>query len=55
MLHSGKTAVQGGLHQGGRVLGSQFQPGSQSGRVIVRRFLERLSPGLLKLWWRSPA
>ena len=42
MLHSGKTAVQGGLHQGGRVLGSQFQPGSQPGRVIVGRFLNEL-------------
>ena len=42
MLHSGKTAVQGGLHQGGRVLGSQFQPGSQPRRVIVGRFLDEL-------------
>jgi hypothetical protein len=42
MLHSGKTAVQSGLHQGGGVLGSQFQPGSQPERVIVGRFLDEL-------------
>ena len=42
MLHPGETAVQGGLHQGGRVLGSQFQPGSQPGRVIIRRILDEL-------------
>jgi hypothetical protein len=42
MLHLGQPGVQGGLHQGLGVLGLQFQPDSQPGRVIVGCFLDEL-------------
>jgi hypothetical protein len=42
MLDLGQTGVQCGVHQGLGILGSQFQPGSQPGPVIVGGFLDEL-------------
>jgi hypothetical protein len=42
MPRLGQTGVQGGLHQGGGVLGARLQPGAQPGHVIVGCFLDEL-------------